>query len=802
MSRDAPARRSVERSAVDFFSAGRPELPHDWRPTVHTGIIARPTTARLGASRRALGCVTVLVGLLVGMALMAGPALALPAGRVYEMVSPLYKGGYGANSILAVAPDGESVAFVSQGRFSGAPSNPFENFYIARRSPAGWSTSGLMVPTPVLPAAQGDPLDLSTDLGTALYFGWAGEYAGIAAHEKTEVMLLMHRTETPETPENFYQIGSLARIDRQPVNPRYDGSSVDFSHIFFSSDGTEALLPGGAMHGKQLYDLANGHLELVGVDDNGELVDGNCETTLGSPFLGSRSLNAIATDGSKVFFTANTNLAAGAKCDGSNETVPSNPGRVFVRVGAQSTLLLSTPLAAVCSSQSLCHESAPQRAVFQGADESSTCAFFTTSQPLVSGDTDDGSDLYMARVGRAGEAEGLGCEPAVEGRGAPAVTSLVQVSRDPHAGQAAEVLGTVALGPDGSHVYFVARGALTEEADAEGRSPTRGADNLYVYERDERYPSGRLAFVADLCSGPGISGESPDVSCPASVPKEMGSDTTLWSGAPPAQIAGDGRFLFFSTYAQLRPGDAATALHIYRYDAVTGSLIRVSIGEAGYDANGNNDAFGVTLTQEDLGGNVDAKMGIRTRQVSEDGSRAVFTTAEPLSPAAVNGLVNAYEWHIEPGEAEGRVSLLSTGTANEPVDDVVMSQDGRDVFFVTSQGLVPQDTDGAPDVYDARLGGGFPAAPAEPQPCSGDACQGPLTNPAPLLVPGSVPQEAGGNFPAPAPATTATPKKKASVRCAKGKRRGHGTCVKDRGKQKAIKTKRAAKASENGRAGR
>ena len=29
------------------------------------------------------------------------------------------------------------------------------------------------------------------------------------------------------------------------------------------------------------------------------------------------------------------------------------------------------------------------------------------------------------------------------------------------------------------------------------------------------------------------------------------------------------------------------------------------------------------------------------------------------------------------------------------------------MFFVTAQGLVPQDTDGAEDIYDARLGGGL-----------------------------------------------------------------------------------------------
>ena len=47
------------------------------------------------------------------------------------------------------------------------------------------------------------------------------------------------------------------------------------------------------------------------------------------------------------------------------------------------------------------------------------------------------------------------------------------------------------------------------------------------------------------------------------------------------------------------------------------------------------------------------------------------------------------------------------------------------------------------------LGEGFPSVAAERQPCEGDGCQGPLTNPAPLLVPGSVSQAPGDDFPPP-----------------------------------------------------
>ena len=125
----------------------------------------------------------------------------------------------------------------------------------------------------------------------------------------------------------------------------------------------------------------------------------------------------------------------------------------------------------------------------------------------------------------------------------------------------------------------------------------------------------------------------------------------------------------------------------------------------------------------------------------------------------------------------------------------MITPSGRDIFFMTVQGLLAQDTDGAEDVYDARLGPDFPAEPAKAKACEGDACQGPLTNPAPLLVPGSVSQAPGENLPAPPAATpVVTPKKKGAVSsCSKGRRRRHGKCVKAKKSAAAMKSDRRAR---------
>ncbi len=178
--------------------------------------------------------------------------------------------------------------------------------------------------------------------------------------------------------------------------------------------------------------------------------------------------------------------------------------------------------------------------------------------------------------------------------------------------------------------------------------------------------------------------------------------------------------------------------------------MRVSNGENGFDSDGNTNGFDASIAAVGINPDDDADQALELilRSVSDDGSRIVFSTARPLSERAVNGVSDVYEWYAGEG-GEGAVSLISGGTSPGPDENQTISPSGRDLFFETAEGLVPSDTDGLLDVYDARIGGGFPSVAATLQACSGDACQGPLTNPAPLLVPGSASQAAGGNFPEP-----------------------------------------------------
>ena len=87
-------------------------------------------------------------------ALRTGFSAHLPDCRVYEMVSPAFKDGYGVGEIAAVSPNGESVVFFSPGAFAGAPlgltNNLLADDYIARRAAAGWSTTSLLPPASLI----------------------------------------------------------------------------------------------------------------------------------------------------------------------------------------------------------------------------------------------------------------------------------------------------------------------------------------------------------------------------------------------------------------------------------------------------------------------------------------------------------------------------------------------------------------------------------------------------------------------------------------------------------------------------
>jgi hypothetical protein len=181
-----------------------------------------------------------------------------------------------------------------------------------------------------------------------------------------------------------------------------------------------------------------------------------------------------------------------------------------------------------------------------------------------------------------------------------------------------------------------------------------------------------------------------------------------------------------------------------------------------------------------------------SRPLSSDGRWAFFNSPDALVPGDVNGRVDAYEYDFE----TGRVGLLSSGRASSDSYFLDASASGRDVFFVTRERLVGWDVDASYDLYDARVGGGFPEPVIPPAACQGDACK---TGAAVPVAPGAV---ASSGFDGKGDVHQRLSRHARRKRCGHGKRRvfrrGKVRCV----RRRAHRAHRAASLGVDGGVGR
>jgi len=392
-------------------------------------------------------------------------------------------------------------------------------------------------------------------------------------------------------------------------------------------------------------------------------------------------------------------------------------------------------------------ELSPGAARYWGANGQDTRVFYTENE-----------DLYEASL------------PADQV--SPRITALTK---------GAGVQGVVEISEDGSYVYFTATGALKGPHgeplhNGEGQEPQAGKPNLYLSHE------GVTAFIATLST-------------------HDSSDWQRGPGANNAAISPSGARLAFTSEASLTGydnqqaepeecgGAHAKCSDIYLFEAESDSqpsrLVCASCDPTGARPIGGSDL--------DLGEN-GFETDYQPRDLLEDGA-LFFDSRDALVPHASDGLENVYEY--ENGHVYA-ISNVAGGYASVFMD---ASASGRDVFFATADDLVPQDTGNDIVVYDARVGGGFPA-PAPVTGCdNGDSCKPPETpQPAAFGAPASTTFSGPGNA-APAPSTNAPKQtKKKTIRCAKGfKKDKQGKCAKTRTSKKAKKAKRS---SYDRRAGR
>jgi hypothetical protein len=386
--------------------------------------------------------------------------------------------------------------------------------------------------------------------------------------------------------------------------------------------------------------------------------------------------------------------------------------------------------------------------LFQGASENGAKVFLKSA----------GSELYMDLIDS---------KPGQE-----AITERVSIAP---AGDSNTYLRS---SDNGSHLYFISEGVLAENENGNSEKAEDGKENLYVYNTVAKDTTfiGQARLGGDIAEG---EIEAQVNGCPSEELEE-----------PIEPSCEAGRFFVFTTTAHITSDDTGDSAQVFEYDADTGKLVRISIGEEGYAENGNGDARGASIAIPQFGsaGNL-SQAGLfetSTRAVSDDGSTVVFSTSGALSPRAVNDLQSQsgpsdiYEWH------EGAVSLISTGHSLTSDEQAVITPSGRDIFFMSTEGILPQDTDGLASLYDARIEGGFPASPIPAGGCRGDSCQGPPSVPSLLGESASATFSGAGNLQPPVPTPVGTPKAKPR-HCGKGYVKRRGRCV------RRLKSKRAGK---------
>jgi hypothetical protein len=310
---------------------------------------------------------------------------------------------------------------------------------------------------------------------------------------------------------------------------------------------------------------------------------------------------------------------------------------------------------------------------------------------------------------------------------------------------------------NGSYAYYVARGVLSRGENSQKEVATPGGYNLYMSRHDDT--GWATTFIATL--SPTDEYDWANTGGPI-----------LTFGALTARVSPNGRYLAFMSNRSLTGYDNNDAVtgkpdeEVYLNDAQTGRLVCVSCSptggrpvgvEVGQIANvsaGSGD--NVDILQSIGGGAYGDETGIAANlpggvQIEEarrslyqprylsDNGRLFFNSSDALVPRDVNGQEDVYEY--EPvglggctaslltysERSGGCVDLISSGTSSGESAFMDASQNGDDVFIITTSKLVPTDTDTAYDVYDAHVCGSRWACVSEsarPSACdTADACR-------------------------------------------------------------------------------
>jgi len=650
-----------------------------------------------------------------------------PSRRAYELVSPPDKNGGDVMPFTPrtrAAPDGNAVEFDSLVPFGDALGTGVTVEQMAVRGPNGWATHAI---TPNV-----DSGSLKLVVGTADTFydnAFSPDFnRGVlmAARPVTddpnvsEVVNLYRRTDLRNPGPGSYDLVTkcplcastttpLAPLPGIPgMIPRFlpslAATSPDMNHVVFESAevltgdtpaqdpkcGTANLFlppPSPLFCVRHAYEWDNGELRLAGVLPDGRPADISFAGTGASYVNYTPHVVSDGSDGhSRIFFVQPTDSAGRTFSDIDSSDVFGQLGFIL----AQSGLANGNVFARVDhretvllnrSERTVADTFAP--AWYLDASTNGERVFFSTTQALTDDATPGVRNIYMYDLTKPDSAPDN-------------LTLLNPPGTDSD--------GIWGLSDAADYVYFAAAGVLRQWHDG---------------------------VLHDI----GPSGSV--------IPEDLTDILGYGAFLRQARATPDGRNLLFSTndssafggYNHGTCADNFPCHELYVYSAAANDVVCASCNPTGAPATSS-----AVVSGGDLNGGARVTTYVN-RGITDDGSKVFFSTADSLVSQDTNGREDAYEYDV-PTQT---VSLVSTG--KDPADSWYLdsSADGRDVFFATRQRLVGWDRDNEYDLYDARIGGGFPQPPPAPAVCSGGACQGAPTPSPQVATPASQTFHGAGN---------------------------------------------------------
>jgi hypothetical protein len=763
-------------------------------PTTHPTKTPRRATGLVGLLAALLciagsGALAVLPASAAAFATLEGPpefsaAPGLPDGRIYEQVSPAAKNGNqagGSTSLVdsgalnhygIASGDGNAVLFEGTGPMGESPSGTSKWFVATKKTgEPGWSTRSLLpAETSGGVGKTANALDPSSDLMRAMVapvhrlVGSEGNgcLLYLIGSDPFEAATWLGRAEIGDPVEH------CGEYESAPV-----GGTPDFSTVYFTYAGTllaeDESRTSHAGEAWGFYENREGSLREAGILPADSPYPGKPDPFGAVPAASGHGRNPhgneVSADGSRAFFVSpDPASCAGTGAAGAKNNCAVDPPELYVRENGERTLLVSRDtllseaggLPASASSGVLQMPNPALQPVGRGAVNGS----YAFASP-------DGSQAFFqsaSALTQPAEEASPGAEPKTYDFDVS--TGTLTYLPGVVLGESGEILATDG---DGSSFTFV--------------SPKAGAE-----------PARLELWTA----GPDGGSVTPVMQLP-----EPGASV------PEARMSSDGSVLVFQTGSRLSGAfNSGGAEQIYRYDVPANTLGCVSCAPAGVTPGGASMSIlhFAESSESTNHGIVENPVGTADeRGISADGDRVFFETPAPLVPQDSNtnsppvscneGELcpqgqDVYEWE------NGVVYLISTGRS--PLSSFLLdsSANGNDVFFATAEGLVPGDTDGGYDIYDARVpheGEPFPPAAV---PCEGAVCQGPprvespLAPPARATFPGTDNFGGGESNQTPPPAKKTTTK---TVRCKRGYLKHKNKCFR---KAKQKQAKKSAKGSK------